>query len=257
MRSGCSACAERTSPDTAAPARSRGSSPLPQATAPLVTTASRPLANRSSASQAWRTPRTRCTSRCVASGVPSAPPEGTRTTPSSATPARPSAATAPSSRASAGCPSPRTCQPLVSSAGSAAVFRHSILNSVSVARGTGSARTVAADSGRSSSVPTESTGCPEVSATSMETEPLPTGRTRTRTDVVETAYRSTPSQANGSTGSSAAAALNPMACSTASSSAGWTPNRSASACSACARPTSAKASPSRFQTARSPWKAGP
>src|SRR6185312_764899 len=76
-RPGCSACAERTNPHTAAPAKSLQSSPA-KPTAPCVSTTNRPLA--SSASHDCNFSSTSCVAACTPPTTSSAWTVGSHTT---------------------------------------------------------------------------------------------------------------------------------------------------------------------------------
>src|ERR1044072_7702718 len=108
--------------------------------------------------------------------------------------------------------------------------------------------------GRVTNDATDATGRPSTSATPMDTVPCSSYDSRARTVVAPEAYNDTPSQANGRPRSAVPSAKAP-ACSTASSSAGCTPNPLTSAPSSKA--TSAKSSAPSRHTARSPWNTGP
>ncbi len=216
IRAGYSDCAERISPQTAACARSAGSSPGPPATAPVVVTTrvdSEPSHRCSAARTRW-----------VAAWVRAARPIGSRSG-STASGAQSSSRTAASSLAVSGKPVsravPSAAQPSGAGTGSTRCSAQSTPYIEGVA-GTGrSAVTV-----RMASAPTVTTGAPAPSAAWSATRSVPAGVSLTRSVVAPTACRVTSVKENAIRAvASAPASATP--CRAASSRAGWMPKRAA------------------------------
>ena len=226
MRPGFSVWAARTRPHTADPARSVTSSPA-NAIAPCVTTSSTPddSANQacSRARTSWVAPCTRATRsvESVATGT-----DSNNSTSSAGECAAPAGvagdhSTSKISPPLSTRPAPANCSAVI---------------------------------GRAVIDPTDSTGSPSPSASSIDTEFTPVGAMRTRTADAPAACSDTRCQENGNA-SCRSSAASASACSDASSSAGCTPN--SPACRSCGNATSANTSSPRRHIAVKPRNAGP
>ncbi len=222
-RSGCSVCAERTKPWTALPAWS----------APVVAKTRRDSAKRSSASHAHNRRSAVRTASCTSAAPPV--PAGMLT-----------------STASAGSMVERSASRTVSTIRMDAPATGRTVQSTWNRDSVKPAASWSARTSRSTSDPTEATGAPVVSASWSETPSAPVGERRTRTAVAPTACRATSRQANGSLARPPDSTA-PIACSVASSSAGWMPNPVTSPSTT----TSANTSSPRRHTALAPWNTGP
>ncbi|GAA5708209.1 hypothetical protein Save01_09093 [Streptomyces avermitilis] len=229
-RSGCSDTAEVTRPQLAAFPRSVTSSSSPAATAPEDTNTSRAEPNRSSASQARTRSSVSWAAVCAAAaGSPGAPGARQCTTMSGTGPsAAPSSSRSAPTRTPARSPaSPNRSAPTSAydGAGSSTVTVRGVQWRWSSASSSappvdrpGAARAA----GLVTSDRTETTGRP-VSSVSSSASWSPDGVSRTRAAVAPVAYRCTPVQENGSFTPASWSPASTMACSAASSRAGWTP----------------------------------
>ncbi len=248
IRSGFSACAARTRPQTADPAGSV-TLPSPAGTAPRVTTTRRDSSSPVPASQAWTTSSTREVDSSTASS-PSAPVTAWRTATAgtAALPARASTSSAPETAAHDGAGS-------APSAGGSSV--HSTPNSESRLSSPAAAPNWSVDTGRDTSESIVRTMPPVSSAAWNDSASGPHGATRTRSAEAPTACSTSPFHANGSTWRSSSGLAKAFVWRAASSSAGCMPNLPASSRCSSGRTASAKTSSPRRHTARRPWNAGP
>jgi hypothetical protein len=236
-RPGCSDCADRTRPHTAAPGRSRTSSPALAATAPPVTRTRRLSANRSSASHSCSSARTRRTSSWTADADADASPGGAHRVTTSAGAGRPPSTAARSAArswwhgATTGRPSagPTTTGSGTSPSGAGTRVQSRRYSASRGATPAAPPSRASAATGLSVSDRTSATGRPAMSATWSVTLSGPVGVSRARTPVAPTAWSVTPPQENGSradppspgTGESADPSTpRAMACSTESARAG-------------------------------------
>ncbi len=252
-RSGCSACAARTSPQTAAAA---GSVP---SVAPRVTTVRRAAANRSSPSHSWTAVRTRAVAVRAAVAVSAPVTTGSSTTDgtSSRSAAR-AAVVAPTAAANRSASGPTAVNGPSAVAAVSSAATHSTVNRES--RWAPSPPSWAAEIGRVTSEATSATGVPARSATAMARVPSSARESRSRTVEAPTARTATPFQENGTLPPDPSPSPSPfparaVAWSPASNSAGCRVNAPPSVPSG--RAASANTSPSRRQAARRPWKTGP
>ncbi|ODA69103.1 hypothetical protein APS67_006747 [Streptomyces sp. AVP053U2] len=218
-RVGFSECAARSSPHTAAAARSSTRSPRPERIAPRVTNTSRAVSKRSCRSHSWTRARACATSVCVACGTSSpwpSPDTGTHTRVSA--PVRPSRAAAAASVPSAGRVAWRTDGSAAVSG--AAVHSRRSSESSSVRRAAGACTPAGT---RSTSDSADRTGAPSTSTAAIETESSPVRATRTRTTEAPPACSDTPPHRNGSSLCSSSRPAKPTDCTAASSSAGCMP----------------------------------
>ncbi len=252
IRSGFSACATRTRPQTAAAAGSVTSASPPAGTAPRVTTTSRVPSSRGSASQAWTTLSVLLVSvRAAVSSTPSATQSNTAAEGSPAP-----FASAVTSLASVSAIQSGT----VRAGRGAGSSVHSTRNRASAAPGARSADARrSAETGRRVTASAVSTGPPVSSAASTDTTPVADRTSRARSTVAPVACRTILFHSSGcqTCVPSPATASRTAGCRTASSSAGCTPYRSASVCSSSASAASANSSSPRRHRPRRPWKRGP
>ncbi|RGC65733.1 hypothetical protein C5N14_27190 [Micromonospora sp. MW-13] len=264
IRSGCSDCAERSRPHTAAPTGSRSSSAGRAVTAPRVTTTSRVSASSPAASQDWSTPSTcavavRTTAGTSASGGCGIVTGSSSRRGRSAVPA----ATAAARSATVGYPAaPGPAVPAASPSSTRPAGSVTGVTSSACQLTSNSDRAAAPEAAppvisRSTSESTDTTGAPAPSTATTRT-PVPARVSRTRSTDAPDACTCTPSNANGTRGPpDPSVSSRPIGCRAASSSAGCTPNRAASPATCSGRATSAYASPVAVHARRRPWNTGP